>query len=330
MAIKSNRVQLIIAYSQNFNDRHTFDTELDMLSDINRVLLGHVELTGRIESVKPQVTQDSTNSYACRLELQFPILHKDGKQYPYSRLHHVLQELSAVVTKYEERFQRIETYLDLTGMSEPWCLVAGPSQVLLRKGAVQWNARGDDIPCRDSKFYTPINGMTVMGEPMAVDKFRRVWQQKARSHIESLGVEREAMERSNVATGCPLDIVSLRRSHPKIQWQHLLIWVHTEVDGNGAWYVVNLDEKDKWVLAGVQYVNVNMKSMMEDDLPFTKQRGFVKGPNDLRFFKEMEYHTFEDRPDSPAIGLHFKPTICGEVAATEVPAIEWRAPEEAV
>lgn len=291
MSNKSNNVGIRIAYMQHANNREAFTHEINLLADINGVLDSHKELTAHKDHVKPAVTYNGEDKYGCNITLNFPIRHIGTKQYQYSRLHFVLQELGRVLKAHEGNFVRLESYLDIGGMSEPWALVVGPAQVLLRKGATQWNAEGDDIPGYDSKFNQPLNGLTVMGEPTAVDKFRRMWQYYSRAHAARIAKERDSFEQAGVQTGALMNIDALMREHPSIQWQHLLIWVHTQTEAGGQWFVTNLDEQDQWVLAGVRYVNVNMKNMMEEPLPFGKP--WFTSNTDMRFFKHMEYATFE-------------------------------------
>ena len=296
MSGKSNNVGLRIAYFQEANNRQAFNHEINLLADINNVLQAHKDLNAHKDHVKPQVTYNGDDKYGCNIHLNFPIHHKGTQQYQYARLHYVLKELGRVLEAHEPNFARLESYLDHKGMPEPWAMVAGPAQVLLREGATQWNAQGDDIPSLDSKFHTPLNGLTVMGEPTAVDKFRRVWQYYSRAHAERIAKERTGMISAGVATGAHMHIGEMMRQHPNIQWQHLLVWAHTQSPTGGQWYITNLDEKDDWVLAGVRYVNVNMKNMMEEPLPFT-------GPHwstldcDMRFFKRMEFATFQTQEE---------------------------------
>jgi hypothetical protein len=292
MSNKSNNVAVRIAYMQTGNNRKAFDQELALLADINGVLEHHKELTDHKDHVKPNITHTDEGAYGCTITLNFPIRHNGVKQYQYSRLHFVLQELGRVLKEHEGNFTRLESYLDNNGMVEPWALVVGPAQVLLREGAAQWNATGIDIPGYDSKFNAPLNGLTVMGEPTAVDRFRRMWQYYSRSHAARIAKEREGMIAAGAQTGAKMNIAHMMREHPSIQWQHLLIWVHTQTEAGGQWFVTNLDEQDQWVLAGVRYVNINMKNMMEEQLPFTKSMWSMES-NDMRFFKRMEYATFE-------------------------------------
>ena len=328
MSSKSNNVAVRIAYMQDANNREAFKRELDLLADINGVLENHKALTEHTDHVKPCVTYNGDDKYGCNITLNFPIRHKGTQQYQYSRLHFVLQELGRVLKVHEGSFVRLESYLDIGGMSDPWALVVGPAQVLLREGAEQWNAVGDDIPGYDSKFNTPLNGLTVMGEPTAVDKFRRMWQYYSRAHAARIAKERDSMVAAGVQTGAHMDIQSMMRNHPSIQWQHLLVWVHTQTPTGGQWFVTNLDETVQWVLAGVRYVNVNMKNMMEEPMPFTKPM-FNSLP-DMHFFKKMEYATFETHEETVYDGTApITVTDTVDVVA-EATAQEFREAEAAV
>lgn len=297
MSSKSNSVGVRIAYMQQANNREAFNHEINLLADINGVLEHHKELTDHKDHVKPCVTQNVEGQYGCYLTLNFPIRHKGTQQYQYARLHYVLQELGRVLKAHESNFARLESYLYSHDMPDPWALVVGPAQVLLREGAEQWNAQGIDIPGYDSKFHTPLNGLTVMGEPTAVDKFRRMWQYYSRAHAARIASQREGLVAAGAQTGAHMNVAALMRNHPGIQWQHLLIWVHTQTETGGQWFVTNLDETDQWVLAGVRYVNVNMKNMMEEPLPFTGPY-WVTLDKDMRFFKKMYYATFETHEET--------------------------------
>lgn len=295
---KSNTVSVVIAYMQSANDREAFKHEIDLLADINALLSAHKELLDHQDHVKPAVTHNGNESYGCNLTLVFPVRHSGTNQYQYARLHFILQELGQILSKHQGNFVRLESYLDNYTMPEPWAMVVGPAQVLLRKGAVQWNAVGDDIPSWDSHFNSPLNGLTVMGEPTAVDKFRRVWQYYARSHAGRIAAEREGMVKAGVATGAKIDIKNMMRNHPNIWWHNLLVWVHVQSPTGGNWIVTSLDETNRWVLEGVRYVNTNMKNMLETHLPFTCLRWGKVGSSDMRFFKSMEYATFETQEET--------------------------------
>lgn len=314
---KPNTVSVTIAYMQGANDREAFKNEIDLLADINALLSVHKELMDHHDHVKPAVTHNGNESYGCNLTLVFPIRHTGTNQYQFARLHYILQELAAILAKYQSKFVRLESYLDNGGMPDPWAMVAGPAQVLLRKGAEQWNATGDDIPSWDGHFNSPLNGLTVMGEPTAVDKFRRVWQYYARSHAGRIAAERESMFKAGVGTGARINIKQMMRSHPNIQWHNLLVWVHVQNPAGGNWVVSNLDESNRWVVEGVRYVNINMKNMMETPLPFTSLRwNSAIDTTDMRFFKTMEYATFETQEETVYDGtaLAIEDETVGEVA----------------
>lgn len=283
MTKKRNVVTVWIAYKQEGNCRSTVCHEIRMLSEINRLLDQHRELMDHTDPVKPVVTQvdNDQGSYSCKLTLQFNTKSKYGKAFQYARLHHLLKELGALLALFEAGFEQLESYIDIAGMKQPWVQVAGPVQVLLRKGAAHWNAVGLDIPRADRAFNCPVNGMTVMGEPGAVERFKRTW----RFYVN-------ASNQTGVPTQIDIDIQRMQRNHPDLGWANLLVWVHVDTDTGGQWIVTNLDPNDQWVLAQVHYVNINMRSMMEEPLPFTAT---IIPSAQKTFLEDVEYYTFDEK-----------------------------------
>lgn len=303
MAKKSNRVKVSIAYSKELLNRASINEEMNFVLELNTLLDKHRQLGIHNDHIAPVVTDMSEEEdtgisvYGCKINLSFKIRHSGGDLYPYTRLHFFLYELATLVDKYEPHFIRMERYLDLDGMPQPWALVSGPQEMLIRKGAGQWNATGELIP----GFYnvhTPVDGLTVIGEPRAVEDFRKVWTFYANKWIASTDSnELQDLQERNVHYGPMLDIEAIRRNHPTIQWQHLLIWAHAaHIEGNNGWFVTNLDSTDEWLVAGVKYTHIYSESLINQPLPYIP---FCSIPRTSmnKFLPNMELVNLATRPE---------------------------------
>ena len=293
MSVKSNRVNARIAYRNELLNRGSVTDEINFLLDLNKLLDMNKHLGLHGDHAVPVVTHESEGFYGCNINLQFVVRHDKKKLYEYSRLHYLLVEIAELCERYKGKFDRMERTLDISGMTQPWALVAAPQQVLLRKGATQYCATGDMIPGYVG-HQQAVDGLVVMGEPRAVRDFKRAWGYVTRNYFDRMSPEeRASLEASDHHYGPHLHIEDLQRQFPKIQWQHLLIWAHAKhVPGNDGWFVTNLDHNDNWLLAGVQYVNRNGDAMINCHLPW--QPMWLSSP-DLRFFKDMEVIEFDTK-----------------------------------
>lgn len=299
MSSKRNVVYMRIAYQHELVNRESMNVEIDFITRLNKLLDMHKELGIHQDWAMPQVTHMHQGNYGCQINLQFHTKHGIGKVFNYPRLHHLLVEIADLCNEFEPSFERMEKLLDMSGMTEPWALVAGTAQVLVRKGVAQYAAQGNEIPTSDgTALGQQINGLTVMGEPTAVHQFTRAWKSLVRKHWESLRPDEiEAHNRGAVDLGPRIDVRAMKQIWPDLAWHHLLVWVHAVgMDGQGAWYVNNLDANDQFVLASVKYVHRNMINMMETPLDYAPLFGSFN--KDMRFFKKMEYMTFEDHTDN--------------------------------
>lgn len=291
MASKHNYVKVRIAYLQDLHNRSSFDEELQLVLELNRLLDKHRVLTDHIDSVQPRVTVSDSGleSYGCNIDLKFHVRHKHGKLYEYTRLHYLLNEISELCDRFAPKFIRIERYLDLDAMNQPWVQVCDRQQVLLRKGATQFQ-----FPREHTPGYVMLNqlidGMVVMGEPVAVAHFRRVWTRIARNYYEAQvrSGEWQALEASGHHHGMNIDIDLLKKQHPEIKWEHLLIWVHAKGIAEEGWFVINLDPSDSWVLAGIQYANTNKETLTTVPL---KYKPFMMKDVVEPFFSKLELAT---------------------------------------
>lgn len=294
MAKKSNRVQVAITYSNELLSRNSVIDEMNFVLELNTLLDKHRPLGVHTDHIAPVVTYVSeeeevgTKVYECKINLSFKIRHSGGDLYPYTRLHFFLYELATLVERYEPMFVSMERYLDLDGMPQPWVLVSGPQEMLIRKGAAQWNATGELIPGYYN-VHTPIDGLTVIGEPRAVEDFRKIWTFYANKWIAGTDSnELQDLNERNVHYGPMLDIEAMRRNHPTLQWQHLLVWAHAaHVEGNNGWFVTNLDSSDEWLVAGVKYTHIYSESLVNQALPYVPFCSIPRVGKNV-FFPDME------------------------------------------
>lgn len=295
MAKKSNRVQVEIAYSNELLNRTSVNDEMNFVLELNTLLGKHRPLGVHTDHIAPVVSymdEERENGifklYGCKINLSFKIRHSAGDLYPYTRLHFFLYELATLVDRYEPKFVRMERYLNLDGMPQPWVLVSGPQEMLVREGVGQWNASDDLIP-GFFNVHTPVDGLTVIGEPRAVEDFRKIWTFYANKWISGTdSLELMDMDKRNVHYGPIMDIETMRRNHPTLQWQHLLIWAHAaHIEGDAGWFVTNLDPTDEWLVAGVNYTNIYSESMVNEPLPYIPFC-FTPNVNKNKFLPDME------------------------------------------
>lgn len=299
MASKSNRVKVQITYRKELLSRHSVDGEMNFVLALNALLEKHRVLSTHLDPIAPVVSYESSsdeeegNVYTGVIRLVFNIRHEAGKLYQYPRLHYMLFDIATLVDQYADAFDYMKREVDLSGMPQPWALVAGPQTCLLRKNSAQWNATEEDIP-GFFNTHTAVDGLTVMGEPRAVENFRRVWQFQVKQWESSfVPGEKLALEAQGVHYGPNLDMSIMKRNHPELQWQHLLIWAHAiQVPGNDGWFVTNLDETDPWLVAGIKYTNVFSESMLAEDLPFDAMPSNSSKKRGLKFFPELDSVSF--------------------------------------
>lgn len=291
--MSNNSVMLRLAYSNEVVNRTSMVDEINFLLDLNKLLDQHKHLGVHNDSVTPIITHEREGEFGANVNLKFVIRHRKGVLYEYSRLHYLLMEIAELCERYKDKFIRMERYLEIATMKQPWALVAGPQSCLMRKGAATWNATGDNVPAFVN-MHQQTDGLVVMGEPKAVEHFRRVWEFHTRTYFESMDPdERAELEVMGTHYGTDLCISTLRLLHPNIKWEHLLIWAHAmNIPGNEGWYVTNLDHTDPWLLAGVQYVNRHGETMIGQHLPYTPLINNFRGA-DLRFFKDLEVVGFD-------------------------------------
>lgn len=292
MAKKSNRVNVTIAYSKELLNRDSVAAEFHLVLELNALLDKHRALSCHHDPIAPTVTAMDTDpasgigNYGCKIQLNFSVTHSGGQLYHYTRLHYLLYEIASLVERHSSSFDRMETTLDLDGMVQPWALVSGQQSMLLRKGAAQWNATDYLIPgfCN---LHQATDGLCVMGEPRAVEDFRKIWTFYANKWATSNDSnELQELDERGVHYGASININDMMRDHPTLQWQHLLIWVHAiNVPGDEGWYVVNLDSTDPWLVAGVKYTSIYSESLTNAPMPF----GFRSQTSQTKFFPDMEH-----------------------------------------
>lgn len=293
MASKHNVVKVRIAYLQHLHNRDSFDDELQLVLALNRLMDQHRVLTDHIDSVQPRVTVNDSGieQYGVNIDLKFHVRHRKGKLYEYTRLHYVLNEISELCDRFAPKFIKLERYIDLESMNQPWVQVCDRQQVLLRKGATQFQFPREYTPGYVLN-HQQIDGLVVMGEPGAVDHFRRVWTRIARNYYEAQvrTGEWQSLEASGYHHGMNIDIASLKANYPDIKWEHLLIWAHAKGIAEEGWFVINLDPSDQWVLAGIQYANINKGTLMTVPL---KYKPFMTKGDVEPFFGKLELATIE-------------------------------------
>lgn len=295
MARKDKRIELTIVMHANGNCRSSTQSEIVFLQELNRLIDGHRDLMEHKDVLVPQVLEECYDeNYTSQVKLRFTVTHRDQGLFPYARMHYLLTEIGNLCKSHtKEPYAgytpfHVETYLNLKNMPQPWVMVVGPKQVLLRDGAAEYHASDDEIPAQFETYNSSIDGMMVLGEPIAVEDFRRAWKFQVDSHRQRMSVEElTALEARGMPSGPTLRMDMMKVQHPGIQWQHLTVWLHSSMHGQDIWYEVSLNSKNEEVRVGVQYTNLHHMDMLMGDLPYDwsvdKSKVYLRGLKVVEF-----------------------------------------------
>lgn len=184
MSKRHNTVHLGIRY-KNANDRTAFEAELNLIQELTMLMTAAERLHehGSDPIVRPQAYVKDVDDYYGSIDLKFPIYsswtNDEGilRGYSYTGLYSLLKLLSEVCAKHAPNFEEFCTTLNLEGMKAPWVLPVAGNGVILREGARQISFAGMSLP-RSVMMCTAdltVDQMFVVGEPRAVEEFRKAW-----------------------------------------------------------------------------------------------------------------------------------------------------------
>ncbi len=237
---RHNVVEVAITY-EAANDRNDFQAELAFVQELSAITTACVDLHkhGR-DPIVPQY-RTFPDTYVGSIDLRFPIKTStrnekgDITSYSWAALHATLKSISEICARHRSNFIKFGCQLNLAAMTSPWVLPIDQHGVIARNGAQQLNCVGLKQPKQvrlSNGQLHDVEGMTVIGEPLAVDKFRRKWAYRCEQFRNFEFREfRHRLDHAPV-----LDLTEMERSDRKIQWQNIAVFA--KLKGMG-WYMMS-------------------------------------------------------------------------------------------
>jgi len=293
MSKRHNTVHLGIRY-KNANDRTAFEAELNLIQELTMLMTAAERLHehGSDPIVRPQAYVKDVDDYYGSIDLKFPIYSSWTNDedvlrgYSYTGLYSLLKLLSEVCAKHAPNFEEFNTTLNLEGMKAPWVLPVVGNGVILRAGARQISFSGTLLP-RSVMLSTAnltVDQMIVVGEPRAVEEFRKAWVFVADRYKHTLD---KHPGHPYTGSGPTIYTNSMKITWPDISWHNIGVFARVRQAESDPFWVDLCDMHNSAALNTI--VNVG-NHMLNTPLMFSNTD--PASCNNI-FLSDHAYYSFE-------------------------------------
>lgn len=288
-----NLVEVSITY-QNGNDRNDIEHEIEFLNELDRLTAATTPIHnhGDDPTVRPSITVVDRDTYMGSIDLKFPVktqFESDGsglKAYSFAALHAVLVGISQICERHRNKFESFGVHLNLKAMRAPWVLPVGDLGVILRDGSRQIDYSGTHLPIKAKLGMGQFNvcQLVVLGEPLAVKRFDRVWRYLCEDYKHTIALEPNNPYHDR---GPVIDVKAMKDRWSDIRWGNLGVFARVaDYSGNLRWHQLG----DMHIDATKEYI-LNMGNQMMGT-PLTFDNTNIQAGNNV-LLSNHAYYSFE-------------------------------------